>query len=79
MPIGYKPKCGQHRATGLDIRALNPSDQSDKFSSTHFGEWPHVCILFDSSKKTSNNPGRFIGGASLISPGIVFTAAHKLE
>ena len=42
-----------------------------------FGEWPHACIVY---KKTpqGRDVGEFLGGASLIAPGIVATATHKV-
>ena len=46
------------------------------FFSTHAGEWPHSCLLFDTS---SISQGIFIGGATLIAPGVIITAAHKVE
>ena len=46
-------------------------------SSTQHGEWPHACLLFDTSSEVSG--GLFIGGASLIAPGVIITAAHKVE
>ena len=48
----------------------------DSFFSTHFGEWPHSCLLLDTSK---NKQGDFVGGATLIAPGVIITAAHKVE
>ena len=46
-------------------------------SSTQHGEWPHACLLFDMSPTVPG--GLFIGGASLIAPGVIITAAHKVE
>ena len=46
-------------------------------SSTQHGEWPHACLLFDTSPEVAG--GLFIGGASLIAPGVIITAAHKVE
>merc|ERR1712156_811651 len=40
-------------------------------ASTQEGEWPHACLIF--------NEGAAIGGASLIAPGVLLTAAHLLE
>ena len=63
-------KCGVHNKEGigfgrLDVFAKNP----EKFT-THFGEWPHHCIIFQS--------GIYRGGASMIAPGVILTAAHKI-
>ena len=70
----YYPKCGQRNILGSGVRVINPRNGKE---TTQFGEWPHACILY---KKT---PGKrdsmeFLGGASLIAPGIVITATHKL-
>ena len=70
----YLPKCGQHHALGHSLRISHPLNGKE---ATQFGEWPHACILY---KKT---PGKrdsmeFLGGASLIAPGILITATHKL-
>ena len=65
-------KCGTHNANGLDIRVTKPSDRE---FATQFGEWPHACLLY---KLNSLNNYEFVGGASLIAPGVVLTAAHKI-
>ena len=44
--------------------------------ATQFGEWPHVCMIM---KKNTAGSDAFLGGASLIAPGIVVTAAHKVK
>ena len=64
--------CGTHNKNGLDIRVTQPTDK--KFA-TQFGEWPHVCLLY---KINSLGNYEFVGGASLISPGTILTAAHKV-
>ena len=46
---------------------------------TTFGEWPHVCSLYTKLETRSGDTVEFVGGASLIAPGIVITAAHKIE
>ena len=38
-----------------------------------FGEWPHTCLMF---KKGTEKQ---IGGASMLTPESVITAAHKIE
>ena len=70
----YYPKCGQRNILGSGVRVINPCNGKE---TTQFGEWPHACIVY---KKT---PGKrdsieFLGGASLIAPGMVITASHKL-
>jgi hypothetical protein len=71
--LEYVPKCGRHNPEGIDILVTKPQD---KHTATQFGEWPHACILY---KVDSKKDDLFIGGASLIAPGVVITAAHKVE
>ena len=68
------PKCGQHNSQGVGLRISNPFYGK---GATQFGEWPHACIVY---KKTpqGRDAGEFLGGASLIAPGIVATATHKV-
>ena len=40
---------------------------------TTFGEWPNTCLIFEFGTDT------VIGGASLITPNSLLTAAHKIE
>ena len=65
-------KCGTHNQNGLDIRVTKPTD---KEFATQFGEWPHACLLY---KLNSLQNYEFVGGASLIAPGVILTAAHKV-
>ena len=71
----YVHKCGRHNSQGEGLRISNPFSGKD---ATQFGEWPHACIVY---KKTpqGRDVGEFLGGASLIAPGIVTTVAHKVE
>ena len=45
-------------------------------SSTQHGEWPHACLILDTS---TIKIGKFVGGASIIAPGVILTSAHKVE
>ena len=73
----YTPKCGQHNPGGIGIKIKNPQDGEQ---ATDFGEWPHVCILYEvTSNSRSGEELKFLGGASLIAPGVVITAAHKVQ
>ena len=72
-PEPYKPKCGQHNEDGIGVRISNPQDME---FATQFGEWPHVCMIM---RKNTAGSDAFLGGASLIAPGIVVTAAHKVK
>jgi len=65
--------CGRRNPNGLSTEAKNPQD-GDR--STNLGEWPFVCLLY---KKGSFGIDSLIGGASLLAPGVVLTAAHKIE
>ena len=65
--------CGLRNPEGLNfISRLRLGD--DK--STQEGEWPHVCTLF---KKNTKGNDEFLGGASLIAPRVLVTAAHKIK
>ena len=66
----YAPKCGQRNSDGSNIRITNPLNGKE---ATQKGEWPHACILY------KNNGQDFLGGASLIAPGILTTATHKVK
>jgi len=67
-PTPFVSKCGTHNPTGLGTEAKVPQDGE---KSTSFGEWPFVCLLYQNDN--------LLGGASLIAPGVVLTAAHKIE
>ena len=50
------------------------------FHSTNFGEWPFACLLYEpTNDEGKNGIGNFIGGATLLAPGVVITGAFKLE
>ena len=66
----FQAKCGRHNHKGLTFHVKNPENG---IFGTQFGEWPFACLLY----KTGSN--EFIGGASLLTPGILLTAAHKVE
>ena len=38
---------------------------------TQGGKWPHICIMY--------NVNSYLGGATLIAPGVLVTAAHEVE
>ena len=66
----YKPRCGQHHPNGLGLRIEN---QVDGEFATQFGEWVHVCSINELGSE------KLLGGASIIAPGVIITAAHKVE
>ena len=61
-------ECGLHNENGITQNGVTLSNP--KVSSQE-GEWPHACLIF--------HKGTFIGGASLIAPKVLVTAAHKLQ
>ena len=70
----FEPKCGKRHQNGLNrFKVLNPRN---KDLYTREGEWPHACITF---KESSDDGDTFVGGASLITPGILVTNAYKIR
>jgi len=76
----FKHKCGRRNRPGIfkDIgsKASDPS-------YAHFTEWPHMCALYNCTESgsctgKSDEPVSFLGGASLIAPGVILTAAHEV-
>ena len=61
-------ECGIHNEYGV---SQNDVKQRIRGISSQEGEWPHACIIF--------HKGQLIGGASLIAPKVLVTAAHILE
>ena len=73
IPPPSKPiTCGVHNSNGL-ARVKYVSSDPNKPVFSQFGEWPHACIVL----KAANE--EFIGGASLITPKTVVTAAHIVK
>ncbi len=66
----YIPSCGRHNINGVGFRINNPT-------STQFGEWPNMCILFRGPETEGFND--FECGGSLIAPALVVTAAHCIR
>ena len=56
--------CGIHNSEGLAM-----AKQTGKL--TQGGKWPHICIMY--------NVNSYLGGATLIAPGVLVTAAHEVE
>ena len=61
-------KCGEHNDRGLQNFGIFLPIAG---RSTQEGEWPHMCLIFENSK--------VIGGASLIAPKVLVTAAHIVQ
>ena len=64
--------CGKRNTQGLAV--FKPQDG---VQTTKAGEWPFACLL--KQKDFDGSRAKTLGGATLIAPGILVTAAHKLE
>ena len=66
--------CGIRNLNGKSGRNEARAPATASKSESLFGEWPHMCAL----KKTvdAGRSAQFLCGASLISPGVLLTAAH---
>ena len=62
------PSCGRRNSLG--------SNDNLKVTSAQFGEFPHMCTLI--KKNSVAGLPTYLGGASLISPNVVLTAAKVL-
>ena len=62
------PKCGHFKGG---------SDSVPKVGMAEFGEFPYTCIIM--KKNSASGVPTILGGASLISPNVVLTAAKVLE
>ena len=61
--------CGTRHPNGLGATSTSPQDGDE---STNFGEWPFTCLIY-------RQDDTLVGGATLIAPGFVLTAAHNVE
>ena len=72
----YRQRCGRHNQGGIGVRIQN----LDKFAgSTQFGEWPHMCAILQLSQVGGREVNLYVGGGSLIAPGVLLTAAHVVK
>ena len=67
--VNYVSGCGRRNRNGLGARI-----QGFQHGESQVGEWPHMCALLREEGVKS-----FQCGASLISPGVVLTAAHCVQ
>jgi len=67
-------QCGRRNAGGIGVRIQNNNE--DYFGTTQFGEWPHMCAILKKGEVGGKEVNFYVGGASLIHPGIALTAAH---
>ena len=74
--IRYQPKCGQHHPDGVFVTNTNPIE---KEFATQFGEWPFVCLLYKVGVIGDSTKDIYVGGASLVAPGVLVTAAHTVQ
>ena len=63
-------QCGQRNPSGIPIFGGKPIDGD----TTKSGEWPFTCLIYQLGDQQ-----KFLGGASLLAPGILLTAAHNLQ
>ncbi|RXG69968.1 hypothetical protein Avbf_01912, partial [Armadillidium vulgare] len=68
------PECGQRNSKGIGVRVLG-----FKEDQTQFGEFPWVATLLKKERVMGTVHPLFLGGASLIHPRVVLTAAHKVQ
>ena len=75
----YESQCGQRNQNGVTVRILNAK-------STQFGEWPNMCAVTRELPGENDGYGGqtkarqlYVGGASLVAPGVVITAAHRVQ
>ena len=72
-------KCGIHNQFGLKRGGVGVSytHSNGKPVTSQEGEWPHTCLIL----KIENGglQERLVGGASLIAPKVVVTAAHIIR
>ena len=61
---GLKKNLNWHQTLGEDV-------------TSQPGEWPHTCVVLE--KNNEDLSLNLLGGASLIAPKVVVTAAHILE
>ena len=69
-----KPGCGVRNKGLLGVRISGVSDSGRE--KAEFGEWPHMCIILQNVIQNGKSEQYYVCGASLISPGVVLTAAH---
>jgi len=72
----FKPQCGRRNRPGVYGNVANKATDP---SYAQFTEWPHMCALYECEEEDCKKVGNLIGGASLIAPNVLLTAAHSVE
>jgi len=69
----FQAECGRRNQWGVGLRIQGFTDDESQF-----GEWPHMCAVLSREIEDGFELLVFVGGASLVAPGAVLTAAHKV-
>ena len=77
QPAPYT-NCGQHNKFGLQYGGVPVrfNQANGKPVTSQEGEWPHTCLILKVDEQGLSK--ELVGGASLIAPKVIITAAHKV-
>ena len=68
-------RCGTHNVNGVEFRIENGNGNGNgEEIPTQFGEWPFMCLIYKGVNTLTFD--EFECGATLLTPGVVLTAAH---
>ena len=79
LTVSNKARCGNHNVCGTKGFSQNCSKSVNEISETKFGEWPHMCAILKKRTIGGETKLEFWAGASLITPGVLLTAAHWVK